>query len=289
MKRIFFTLASARSGTLYLRGVFQNNVRDCDCRHEPFFDLGNPTLFGPAIYDAYAGRIDRVRERLLKKRRYVDRLPGSIYLESSHAFLKSTYVSALDVFPNLELIHVIRDPIAVAKSEAYREEWRRRVRAPFHFYKGNDGKRHFCWALTGNEDIFRCFDGQELNLFQWYLIQWIEIENRAMKFIDEHNLQNRCFVLHSPRDLNDADKIREMFEFFDLPMKSDRVVLAGRRNQSFGYRKAALANEDEQVGQIISQLPETYLEIFRREPYSKFGWSTRLRRDEDKPSLHHAH
>src|SRR5581483_9177855 len=71
MELVIFTLASARSGTLYLRNLFQNNLKDCVCRHEPFFDWGNPTLFGPAIYDAYAGRWDRIRERLANKRAYI--------------------------------------------------------------------------------------------------------------------------------------------------------------------------------------------------------------------------
>jgi hypothetical protein len=289
MKRIFFTLASARSGTLFLRGVFENNVYDCDSRHEPFFDWGNPTLFGPAIYDAHAGRYDRIKERLLKKQRYIDRLPGNIYLESSHAFLKSIHVAALDVFPNLELIHIVRDPLKVARSEAYREEWRRRVHAPFHFYKGDDGNRHFCWALTGNEEVFSHFDGRPLTLFQWYLLQWIEIENRAIQFVKKHNLHDRCFVLHSPRDLNDANRIREMFEFFELPLKSDRVLLNGRKNQSFGYKSLESAEEQEQFADVISRIPEHYLEIFRREPYCNFGWSSRLRRPQPQPSFHHAH
>jgi hypothetical protein len=289
MKRIFFTLASARSGTLYLQGVFKNNVRNCDCRHEPFFDWGNPTLFGPAIYDAYAGHVDRIRERLLKKKRYIDRLSGDIYLESSHAFLKSTYLAALDVFRNLELIQVIRDPLRVARSEAYREDWRRRVHAPFHFYKGDDGKQHFCWSLTGNEEIFQSFASDRLSLFQWYALQWIEIENRAMNFLQQHNLHNRCFVLHSPRDLNDANKIRELFNYFDLPMKSDRIVLAGRKNQSIGYKAELATEEEEQFEQVIQRLPERFLEIFRHEPYTNFGWSARLRRNERSPSLQHAH
>jgi len=289
MKRIFFTLASARSGTLFLRGVFQNNVRGCDCRHEPFFDWGNPTLFGPAIYDAYAGRHERIRERLLKKKLYIDRLPGNIYLESNHAFLKSMHVSAMDVFPELELIHVIRDPLRVARSEAYREEWRRRFHAPFHFYKGDDGQRHFCWALTGNEQIFQYFTGRKLTRFQWYLIQWIEIENRAMDFLQKHNLRQRCFVLESPRDLNDANKIRSMLEFFELPMNSGRVVLAGRRNQSLGYKVNDTSEEERQLNEVVSQMPECYLQIFQHEPYSNFGWAIRLRRSAATPSLHHAH
>jgi hypothetical protein len=126
-------------------------------------------------------------------------------------------------------------------------------------------------------------------LFQWYLLQWIEIENRAMQFVDKHNLHDRCFVLHSPRDLNDANKIREMFEFFGLPLKSDRVLLAGRKNQSFGYKSLESAEEHEQFAEVISRIPEHYLEIFRREPYCNFGWSNRLRRSEPQSSLHHAH
>ncbi|MGH7979054.1 MAG: hypothetical protein ACREE6_06735, partial [Limisphaerales bacterium] len=120
MKKIIFTLAGARSGTLYLRNLFRLNARDCDCRHETFFDIGNPTMFGPAIYDAYAGRIGKIRARLEKKRRYIQRLSGSTYIESSHAFLKSSLVAALDFFPELRLVHLIRDPLKVAASEAYR-------------------------------------------------------------------------------------------------------------------------------------------------------------------------
>src|SRR5579859_2946196 len=138
MKKVIFTLAEARSGTLYLRNLFRLNACDCAFRHETFFDFGNPTMFGPAIYDAYAGRIEKIRARLYKKYRYIEKLPGSIYFESSHAFLKSTWVAALDVFPNLKFIHLVRNPLKVAASEAWREAWRRRFHAPFHFYRGDD-------------------------------------------------------------------------------------------------------------------------------------------------------
>ena len=121
MKTVIFTLTSARSGTLYLRSLFQKNVCDCVCRHEPFFDWGNPTLFGRAIEDASLGQLDRIRALLAKKRAYIDRLQASAYLESSHAFLKSAYVAALEFFPEMRLIHLIRDPLKVAKSEAYRQ------------------------------------------------------------------------------------------------------------------------------------------------------------------------
>lgn len=276
MKLTFFTLSSARSGTLYLKHLFQNNVSGCSCRHEPFFDWGNPTLFGHAIYDAYAGRIDRIRELLAKKRRYVERLPGTAYLESSHAFLKSAFVAALEFFPELRLIHLIRDPIKVARSEAYREDWRRRVHAPFHFYRGDDGRRHFVWALTGNEAVFQEFDSIQLTRFQWYLLEWIEIENRAMQFLGQHQLHSRCFTLHVPADLNDEPSIRRMFDFFGLAPLHPQINFAGRKNRSLGYSRKPGHEEEDQCAAVLEKLPAHYLEIFSREPYSQCSWSRRF-------------
>jgi hypothetical protein len=277
MKRIVFTLAEARSGTLYLRNLFRLNARDCACRHETFFDFGNPTMFGPAIYDAYAGRVDKIRARLDAKRRYIEKLPGSAYSESSHSFLKSAWVAALEIFPNLKLIHLVRNPLKVAASEAYREMWRRRVHAPFHFYKGDDGKRHFAWALTGNEEIFQNFAGRRLTLFQWYLVQWIEIENRAMNFLEKNQLYDRCFTLDSPRNLNDAVKIREMFDFLQIETKHPEIIFGGRKNKSIGYLPASAVKEDD-LQFVLEHLPECYLTIFRNKPYCDFSWSTCLRR-----------
>lgn len=272
MKKLIFTLAEARSGTLYLRNLFRLNARDCDCRHETFFDIGNPTMFGPAIYDAFAGRFGKIRERLEKKRRYIQRLRGSAYIESSHSFLKSSRVAALDFFPGLRLVHLIRDPIKVAASEAYRELWRRRLHAPFHYYRGDDGKRHFAWALTGNEPIFQHFADAPLTLFQWYLIQWVEIENRAMNFLEANGLRNRCFTLHTPKDLNDAAKVRDMFEFLEIPTLQPKIIFGGRKNKSIGYFMAP-ERRDSESKFVLEQMPQGYLEIFRRPPYCNFHWS----------------
>ena len=279
MKQVIFTLSSARSGTVYLRHLFQNNIPACVCRHEPFFDWGNPTLFGPAIYDAFAGRIDRIRARLARKRRYIDRLRGGAYLESSHAFLKSSYVAALEFFPDMRLVHLVRNPLKVAKSEAYREQWRRRVHAPFHFYRGDDGCRHFCWALTGNEEIFRCYDRERLTLFEWYLIQWIEIENRAMRFLDEHKLHERCFSLHSTEDLNDPARIRSMFDFLGLQLRLPDVVFGGRKNKSFGVKTVITGQDETECETVLKRMPSRFLEIFHRPPYVNYPWSERLRRN----------
>ena len=276
MKLTLFTLTSARTGTVYLRHLFQNNVRNCVCRHEPFFDWGNPTMFGRAIYDAQAGRLDRLRELLLKKRRYIERLPGTVYLESSHAFLKSAYRVALEVFPELRLIHLIRDPLKVARSQAYREAWRRRVHAPFHYYRGDDGRRHFVWSLTGNEPIFQKFQRSGLTLFQWYLLEWIEIENRAMAFLEEHQLRSRCYTLHVPTDLNDRDCLKTMFDFFGLAARHPQIALHGRKNRSLGYSRELTDQDEAECAEVLAELPGEYLEIFGREPYTECAWGGRF-------------
>lgn len=275
MKHTIFTLASARSGTLYLKSLFQKNIPGCACRHEPFFDWGNPTMFGRAIYDAHAGRVSRVRQLLEQKRTYIERLPGAWYIESSHAFLKSAYVAALDVFPDLRLIHLIRDPVKVARSEAYREYWRARLHVPFHYYMAEDGRRHFVWALTGNEEIYRLFAARRLTLFQWYFLQWIEIENRAARFLADHQLQSRCFTLETS-ELNEPAKVRDMFDFFGLRPFSPQLRIAGRKNQSLGYTAADDARQESECCALLERLPETWLELFSRPPYSAYSWSKRF-------------
>lgn len=267
-----FTLTSARSGTLYLRNLFKHNVANCASRHEPFFDWGNPTMFGPAIYDASAGRIDKIRSLLAKKERYIRKLNVGVYIESSHAFLKSAYVAAMEFFPDMKLVHLIRDPRKVAKSEAYREMWRRRVRAPFHYYRAENGKRYFRWSLTGEEPIYQTPGLPALNLFQRYLLQWIEVENRAIAFLDEHRLHERCFVLHTPGDLNREEKIRELFEFLRLPMRQEALVMAGRKNKNLCRTTQISAADEADVRAVLEALPPKSLEIFARAPYVDCKW-----------------
>ncbi|MFO1500001.1 MAG: hypothetical protein U1G07_16685 [Verrucomicrobiota bacterium] len=277
MNSVIFTLTSARSGTHYLKALFQHNVRNCVCRHEPFFDWGNPTLFGRAIYDAHVGRLDRVKAQLAKKRQYISHLQGDVYVETSHAFLKSAYVAAMDFFPQLQLVHLIRDPLKVAKSEAWRQQWRQRVHAPFHFYRADDGGRYFVWALTGKEEIFRSVNLADLSLFQWCLIEWIEIENRAIQFLRQHRLEKRCVTLHTPGDLNDPGKVAAMFQILGLSLIHPTIQLRGHKSTSLKGSTVITPEDEAEAEAVIAQLPPRYLEIFQEEPYRNYAWSRRLR------------
>jgi hypothetical protein len=274
--RVIFTLASGRSGTRFLADLFRRNV-SCVGRHEPYFDRGNPSMFGRPIYDRAVGDVDAVRRLARRKRAWIERRGGPLYVETSHAFLKSWWDLAPELFADWNLIHLIRDPRKVARSEANRHEFADRWRLPFRHYRAG-GERFFRWALTGREPIFSSFEPGELTLFQWYVVQWIEIENRAVRLLSEHKKHNECVTLDSPGDLNNPQLVREMFHSLGISPRRDPPLLAGNQNRT-PRRPTVLSEADEQqFSAVIARVPETHLSIFRERPYTAFSWAASLRR-----------
>ncbi|BBL70264.1 sulfotransferase [Methylogaea oryzae] len=271
-----FALASGRSGTLHLARLMALNTVDCACRHEPYFDRGNPTLFGPPIDWAAAGDVARIRALLTDKRAAIARYGTGHYLETSHAFLKSAYTAAAEVFPNLRLIHLIRDPLKVAQSEANREALVRRLRLPGRHYRGGDGQTYFRWALTGKEAIFGAFRDEALTPLQWYLLQWLEIENRAMAFLAEHGLASRCFTLRVPEDLNDAEQIERLLAFHGLTRRPGPLRRPRRRNLNPFQPTRIGAEQERQARAVLARLPDGYLALLRQAPYSRCAWRERF-------------
>jgi hypothetical protein len=262
--RTVFTLSSGRSGTHFLYELIRRNAADCVAKHETYGF--NPSMFGRPIYDHAVGEQETIKRLLSRKCRIIDGYHTGSYMETSHAFLKSWFHLAPQFFPHLKLVHLIRDPLYVAKSEASREELIKKLQLPFCHYRGGDGGRYFLWSLTGREPIFRHFDGMNLSRLQWYVIQWIEIENRAMRFLDQFQKHRECFTLESPRELNSAERVNEMFAFLGLKTRWKQVRLGGRRNRN--WRRTMITEEDRrQFAEVVRAMPAEYLEIFQREPY----------------------
>jgi hypothetical protein len=269
-----FCLASGRSGTHFLYEILRRNTRDTVRRHEPY--LWNPSMFGRPIYDRAVGDDDALRRVALKKRRVIENYTRTAaYAETSHAFLKSWSDQAIEFWPRMKLVHLVRNPLAVAKSEAAREEIMHRWRIPFRNYRGGDGQSYFRWALTGLEPIFG-YAPAPLTRYQHYLLQWIEIENRAMRFLQQHGKAADCFTLHSPADLNSLERVQSLLEFLDLPRRSSEVILQGSQNRTPGVRTRIEPKDEQTLAEVIAWLPPEFLSIFGQPPYDAWEWSKRL-------------
>lgn len=219
-----------------------------------------------------------MRRLLEQKRRYVSGLRCSTYLETSHAFLKSYYELAPEYFDDIRLFYLLRDPFKTALSEANRERFLHRVRFPWRNYKGADGRSYFRWSLTGREPIYASFQDRPLTLFQRYLIQWIEIQNRAVGFLDRFRMHEACVCLDSPRQLNDSQSLQTAFARLGLALRGPRVELVGGHNRTPGSPTLVTGREWDEGAEVLERLPSKYLEIFRRPLFARFDWTERLLR-----------
>jgi len=268
-----FTLSSGRSGTHFLYQLIRRNARDCVARHETYGF--NPSMFGRPIYDYAVGKRNRRRKLLQRKRRIIERFRTAAYIETSHAFLKSWHDLTVEFFPQSKFVHLIRNPLKVAKSEADREQLIQGFHVPLCHYRGGDGEKYFLWSLTGLEPIFRSFELAKLTRFQWYVLQWIEIENRAMRFLEEFGKHADCFTLHSPVDLNEAGRVEALLDFLGLKRLGPQIVIGGRRNAN--WRQTEITDEyRRQFAEVVAATPPAYLKIFRREPYVSLPWAAAL-------------
>jgi len=273
-----FALANGRSGTRFLCHLLRHNLKNAICRHEPYFDWGNPSMFGKPIEDHTRGNLDRVRRLLSQKQRFITRRRCAAYVETSHAFLKSYYDLAEEFFPLSKFVHLVRHPLKTARSETNREQWLDSIRFPLRHYRADDGRRLFRWSLTGEEPIYRAVGLPRSTLFQHYVIQWIEVENRAMRFLDQFSRHEDCATLNSPRDLNDPERIKQMIEHLGLELVGDKVRITGKQNRTPGKKTNITHQDEDEFREVIARLPDEYLEIFRRPPYAEHDWVSWLER-----------
>lgn len=273
-----FLLGNGRSGTRFLCGLFRNNAADCTAVHEPYLRRGRPAMFGLPIYDHTHGHTGELRRAWETKHRGILSYRTQWYVETNHAFLMSFADLAIESFPDMKLIHVIRNPLNVCASQAERLKFIDRYLWPMRSYRGRNGRWYPRWQLTGDEPIYQHFAGQPLTPFQRFVVQWIELENRAQIFLDRHGKRGECFVLHAPGDLNQADKIAAMFQFLGIELRRGHVQLQGQQNRTPGDRRASDDSLLAELRAVVERLPPQYLDIFARPPYADFAWSKLLQK-----------
>ena len=247
------TLASGRSGTSFLHAFFRHHVRHCHSSHEPYLTPGNPTLFGPPIYWNAIADDRRLLPLIEQKRRYIASVAQPVYLESNHALLKSADRHLHRLADNIGLIRLQRNPLRVAKSEYLREQLIERCHVPLRHYHV-DGQRYFRWALTGLEPVFAPFAGQALNRFQFYLLQWLQIERRADAVIQRNHWQDRVFTLNMDDNACQASQLADMLAFFQLPARQPLRLNLRRNRTPFVGSSALTAADRRDVEALLDRL-----------------------------------
>ncbi|TCJ16313.1 hypothetical protein EZJ19_05260 [Parasulfuritortus cantonensis] len=237
---VLFTATTGRTGSTSLVELFQRNVPGCVAEHEPGYQ---PETVYERLYEAlflrrvrkldrrgfgralqWYDRGERVLDRLVHLRaRRIRRLGCRVYLESNHAFLSSLGDALVEEFPNLGLIHLVRDPMEVAVSHCNRNTRPAGspdfLRALGAWHPHPEARRNCLVPPAG-----------DLTCFQYYLWVWLECERRRLRFL-ERNPAVRCFRLLTP-DLNEPARIAELFAFFGLPVDSGRLVVPPARNRN---------------------------------------------------------
>lgn len=267
-----FTLASGRSGTSFLADFFQHNVLECYSTHEPYLTIGNPVLFGKSVYWNTIEDDEKLLPILKRKQQFISNIQSSVYFESNHAILKSSHRHIHSLFDNTGYIHLVRDPLLVAKSELLREQLIRKCHIPFSTYTVDSGERFFSWSLTGIEAIYSVFSKIKLSRLQFYLLQWIEIEYRAMQLIKQNGIYDRVFFIDVTRQLNDKTTLINMLNFFDLSYK-DRLEMNLKSNRTpFVGPTIITHNDRKELADLLQLLPDKYLKIFKQPPYTQCAW-----------------
>jgi hypothetical protein len=156
-----------------------------------------------------------------------------------------------------------------------REQLIRKVHLPFVNYTSDTGERYFRWALTGKEEIFQHYAGCTLSRLQFYLLQWIEIEYRAMQLVKQNRWQDRVFFIDVDAQLKDEAVLRQMLEFFGLRYKP-RFNMDLRRNKTPFVGPTVITAQDElEIQEVMQNLPCAYKAMLKDEPYSRCsGWET---------------
>ena len=259
--KVVFTLADGRSGTSFLAGLFAANVKNCVALHEP-----KPYFNGPAIDWYDNGQADKIEEQFGQTRQRIEAAASAgvpVYLESSHLFLKSYCDVAMRHYPDMKLIYLIRNPLEVAKSHINR--------MPVCGTVSADSP----WTVNPDLPIFQ---GLGLTEYQKFLVQWFEIQNRAVRFLDKYDKWADCCVLEAPWQLNDAAKVRQMFGEMDIETIAKEPVIIGSRNANPDRSDCGLA-EEEELTDVVRQLAPRYLDVFDSKPFAEMQghWSNAKR------------
>lgn len=147
------------------------------------------------------GQHEKLRDVAAWKKRRIDRAERrgrDAYVEVSQFFIKTQAEYLIELFPNMGLIKLTRDPILAARSLANRDK------------ELFDGGPPPDWR----QNIFQIDNWSDLSRFQIFLHRWLETELRFERFVVKHEVAE-VFRM-ATEDMTDPKSMRELFDYFGL-------------------------------------------------------------------------
>ncbi|MFO7899047.1 MAG: hypothetical protein R6V58_08300 [Planctomycetota bacterium] len=207
-----FVATTGRSGSMSLRMILEA-VSGCTAVHEPY-----PDLMGPVLV-AYNDGDERPLRREFKLRKVPNIYRAAAghrwYAETNHGFIKCFCGVAAEYFgARMQVVHMVREPAAVARSLLLRKTVPGRTRSGREYLIDPAAPRNAVQIsdVLGDgarfaHDYFRCL---------WY---WYEIEARYRRFRRAHP-EVRTHDIET-EGLNDRNRVAELLTGLGMPADPD--------------------------------------------------------------------
>lgn len=274
IRKYVVVITTGRSGSSFVSDLVNRNALNASSEHEP--DLVPVDVSTQWYYDGAGDRLaelvdrkiarlrrgemicaipfaDRVYTRFARSRtkRMIPRVPiREVYVEVDNGFLKSCGHQMLDMIPDIEIIHLTRNPLLQAKSAENRKT------------QPNPNRPYYLWP-TWERNVFRLSENVTAGLsdFQLALWYWFEMEARYVDVLDRHDVRPPVDICID--DLNVPGNVEDLFTH--IGVKHHPLDLQVNRNS--GPRKSLIRDRDRREARtflelvpdhLMQRLPNTY-------------------------------
>ncbi len=225
MEQMIFTACTGRCGQNSLGKYFNRFGKSCFAEMEPpdliyknhwplgdwmrliqrrwivtHEDLGRGKALLWHDHDNHEKMKALANRRLKRAERVCKKNNSAVYIELSKFFIRSYCDHTFKLYPSMGVILLRRNPLMNARSFTNRNK---------------------NFALDGVMPDFKkvCFpiDINTVSKFQLYLWQWVEIELRYQRFVNQTGIQKH--TVFKTEDLNEVEKVRALFQLFDIEEK----------------------------------------------------------------------
>ena len=256
-KVVIFASSIGRSGTRYLANLFAH------CTDVPAWHAVEPLCHDQIMIDVNNG-LQRVE--VIEKARNIQAIVAQrgAYFEATQIFTRVLAETFLEVFPEVSVIQLLRDPMAVASSYVNRKSY------PSH------ADRPWRMALNQKRALFKF--PQKLTPFQENLCDWLENEMRYQELKPQFaKTANFSFA-----NFESPERICELFERLDVPYRESDVVYHTTKrdlDQNANPRKTRITRRYiTQSKKLLSLLRDHEFpgSLFRLDCYQEFEFTRRI-------------